>query len=271
MSAHQAAATLQRAVASVQAQVFRDWELIIVNDGSTDATGTLARDSALGDTRIRVLDLARNVGPAAARNRAWRESQSPILAVLDADDIAMPERISTQTEFLSRHAEVSVLGSAAHFVDLRGRFLRTVTLPSTHIELARRRWHAAPFMHSSVMMRREFLEATDGYQEGIRLGEDYDLWIRGFRNPMVVYENLPTPLVIYRTPSVQRWTMIKASARVRMRIGNREGRPVRGALAALRVLTEGIVEQTRVFEWRDRSRAARSATSIPREVGDLQQ
>lgn len=267
ISAYQAASTLQRAVASVSSQVFNDWELIVVNDGSSDATRIVAEENARRDARIRVVNLEPNVGPAAARNRAWRESRSPLVAVLDADDIAMPERLSTQAEYLSGHKQVSVLGSAAYFVSLGGRFLRTVTPPLTHAALVRRRWRASPFIHSTVMMRREFLEATGGYHEELRLAEDYDLWVRGMRYPGVIYENLPMPLVIYRTPRVQRWTMIKASARIRMRIGRREGRMARGAVAALMVLTEGAVEQTGFFDWQSRRWPVDTPPSVPRELG----
>ncbi len=269
MSAYQAASTLQRAVASVRAQIFRDWELIVVNDGSTDATTSVAEANARADKRIRVINVERNQGPAAARNRAWRESRSPLLAILDADDVSMPDRISIQTDYLSRHPHVSVLGSAAHFVNPEGRFLRTVTFPSSHRELVRRRWHMSPFVHSTVVMRREFLEAMGGYQEELRLAEDYDLWVRGMRRSVFVYVNLPVPLVVYRSFPIQRWSMIKASAGVRFGIGRREGRPVRGTVAALRVLAEGAIEQTGVFAWRDRFRFANASRAVPHGLGEL--
>jgi glycosyltransferase involved in cell wall biosynthesis len=269
MSAYQASATLRRAVASVKSQVFRDWELIVVNDGSTDATGCLAQQCAQNDARIRVINLERNAGPAAARNQAWRQSQSPFLAVLDADDVALPERLSAQVEYLLTCSTVSVLGSGAYFVDLGGRFLRTVIPPAHHAELVRSRWHISPFIHSTVMMRREFLDGTSGYQEDLRLVEDYDLWMRGAQRNEFVYANLPKPLIIYRTPSVQRWSTIRASASIRTRIARREGRWWRGAGAALRVLAEGIVEQSGLFAWRDRCWRKETPPSVAGQLGEL--
>jgi hypothetical protein len=117
-------------------------------------------------------------------------------------------------------------------------------------------------------MRREFLDTTGGYREELRLAEDYELWMRGMQEPGVVYENLPIPLVIYRTPPVQRWRMIRASARIRMRIGSREGRPLRGTWAALRVLTEGAVEQTGIFGWRNRRRHRQTPPSVTQALGE---
>jgi glycosyltransferase involved in cell wall biosynthesis len=270
MSAYQAGSMLQRAVESVKAQVLRDWEMIVVNDGSTDETGSVALENARGEPRIRILNLERNLGPAAARNRAWRESQSPLLAILDADDVALPDRLAAQTEYLSHHSNVSVLGSAAYFVDPKGHFLRTVTPPSAHAELVRHRWHVSPFVHSTVMMRRKFLEIMGGYQERPCVHEDYDLWMRGLQHSDVVYHNLSVPLVIYRTSRVQRWTVIKGSALVRIRAGRRERRLGRGLLAAARVMTEGIIEQTGLFAWLDRRRPARSTPSALRALGELQ-
>jgi glycosyltransferase involved in cell wall biosynthesis len=270
MSAYQAAATLKRAVASVKAQVFQDWELIVVNDGSTDATGRLAEEYAQSDERIRIINLERNAGPAAARNRAWRESRSPLLAVLDADDVALPDRLSTQVEYLSQHKKVSVLGSGAYFADSKGVYLRTVTLPSTHAELIRRRWHVSPFIHSTTVLRREFLDATGGYLERPCVHEDYDLWMRGLQHCDVVYHNLPMPLVIYCTPRVQRWAVIRASALVRIRTGRRERRLARGLLAASRVIAEGILEQTGLFAWLNRGQPGRSIPTPLRAFGESQ-
>ncbi len=270
MSAYQAAATLRRAMASVKSQVFQDWELIVVNDGSTDATGCLADEYAQGDARIRVINLERNAGAAAARNRAWRQSQSPFLAVLDADDVALPERLSTQVEHLLRCSTVSVLGSGAYFVNSDGRYLRTVIPPTRHAELVRSRWHVSPFIHSTVIMRREFLDRTDGYQEDLRLVEDYDLWMRGAQRSEFVFANLPMPLVIYRNRSVQRWSTIRASAAIRIRIARREGKQGRGACAALRVLAEGAVEQTGLFGWRNRCWPKETPSSVACQLGEHQ-
>jgi hypothetical protein len=187
-------------------------------------------------------------------NIGWHASHATLIAILDADDVALPDRLAQQQKFLELHPGIAVLGGAADFLDLQGNYLRTVKRPSGHEELARQRWHLNPFIHPTVMMRRAFLEATGGYADGLRLGEDYDLWMRGFSLGSFRYANLPEPLVEYRTPAVQRWAMIRASARVRLRAGAREGRLLRSSWAAARILAEGAVEQTGIFACMNRRR-----------------
>lgn len=266
MPAYQAARTIVRAIESVRAQPFADWQLIVVDDASPDATGDRAREVASRDARITVLRNETNLGAAASMNLAWRRSDSPFVAIVDADDAVLPTRFSLPLEHLHANPQLSVLGGAAHFVDATGRFLRTVALPATHTVLEHRRWYACPFVHPSVTMRRDFLEATGGYQDGLRLGEDYDLWMRGFFARRFRYANLPEPLVIYTAKPVQRWTMIRASARVRLRAGRREGCRLRSWWAAGRILAEGAVEQTGIFAWRDRVLIRREA---PPELSDV--
>jgi len=253
MPAFQAARTVVRAIESVRAQDYPDWKLIVVDDASDDQTGDLAQSIADRDLRIEVLRNQKNLGAAASMNRAWQHADSEYVAVVDADDAVLPNRLAAPLQRFESAPNLSVIGGAAHFVDVAQRYLRTVTLPASHEVLYRRRWYACPFVHPSVTMRRSFLERTKGYQDGLRLGEDYDLWMRGFQEKEIRYENLRQPLVIYTAKAVQRWTMIKASARVRRMAGEREGKQVRGSLAALRILAEGAVEQTGLFAWRDRN------------------
>lgn len=249
MPAYQAAGTIARAVASVLAQTLADWELIVVDDGSSDATTAAVHAAAKGDPRVFVRRLSKNIGAAAALNIGWRSSRAELVAILDADDIALPERLAQQRKSLEGQPNISALGAAAHFVDSRGKLLRTVIQPPDHSALQRRRWYRNPFIHSTVMMRRTFLKATGGYADGLPLIYDYDLWMRGFFLGGFEYANLPEPLVLYTTQPIQRWAMVRAGARVRLRAGAREGRLLRACWAATRVLTEGAVEQTGIFSW----------------------
>jgi glycosyltransferase involved in cell wall biosynthesis len=262
MPAYNAVLTIGRAIESVRRQRLMDWDLVVVDDGSTDGTSAVAEKIAGVDPRVKVLRNGTNMGAASSMNRAWRHTDSPYVAVVDADDAVLPGRLEGPLAFFSAHPAVSVVGGAAHFVDANHRFLRTVSLPSDHEELARRRWYLCPFVHPSVTIRRTFLERTGGYTDGLRLGEDYDLWMRGFVLAGVRYANLCDPLVTYTARPVQRWSMISASARVRRIAGVREGRRLRGWLASARILAEGLVETTGVFAWRDR-RFRGAASSSP--------
>ena len=264
MPAFQAAATIERAIASVVAQTFTDWELIVVDDASTDETTALAERCATRDLRIRVIRLEQNQGAAAAMNRGWQSTRAPFVAIHDADDESLPGRLAAQLAFMQNHPEIDVLGGGARFVDEAGRTLAWVRHPMEHAELAARRWRQSPFVHSTVVMRREFLTVTGGYPAGMRLAEDYDLWMRGFADGRFRCANLEEPFVIYGARPTQRWTMIRASAAVRLRAGRREGRVWRAWRAAARILLEGAVEQTKVFAWRD----AKWPRPAPAEVAE---
>lgn len=252
MPAYQAARTIRRAMQSICEQQFSDWRLIVVDDGSTDGTSEVAKEAAGRDSRVKVITNATNLGAATSMNHAWRTSDTAYIAIMDADDLALPTRLGTQAAYLKSHPDVDVLGGAAHFIDGAGNFWRTVKMPSAHRVLERRRWYACPFVHPTVMMKRHFLDEQNGYADGLRLGEDYDLWMRGFYAKRYEYRNLEEPLVVYTAKPVQRWRMIKASARVRLRAGSREQRHWRGYFAAVRILAEGALEQTRVFSARDK-------------------
>lgn len=251
MPAFRAAATIERAIASVVAQTFKDWELIVVDDASTDETAAIAERLAVGDSRIRVIRLEQNQGAAAAMNYGWRTTLAPFVAINDADDESLPSRLAAQITFMQSHPEVDVLGGGAQFVDDAGRTLSWVRHPAVHAELVERRWRQSPFVHSTVMMRREFLTATGGYQAGMRLAEDYDLWMRGFAAGNFRYHNLREILVVYRARPVQRWKMIRASAGARVKASRRENRMMTGWSAALWILFNGALEQSRIFVLRD--------------------
>ena len=251
MPAFQAAATIERAIASVVAQTFTDWELIVVDDASTDETAAMAERCAARDPRIRVIRLERNLGAAAAMNLGWQSTRAPFVAIHDADDESLPGRLTAQLAFMQCHPEVHVLGGGAHFVDEAGRTLAWVRHPMEHAKLATRRWRQSPFVHSTVVMRREFLTVTGGYPAGMRLAEDYDLWMRGFAAGRFRYHNLGEILVAYRTRPVQRWKMIRASAGARIKAGRREHRPMTGWAAAAWILFNGGLEQSRIFVLRD--------------------
>ncbi|MCE8519053.1 glycosyltransferase family 2 protein [Ruegeria pomeroyi] len=142
--AYNAAAVLPRAVASVQAQSLRDWEMLVVDDGSTDDTLAIARALAAGDPRITVMAQARNGGPATARNRALAAARGRFIAFLDADDAWLPEKLERQLAFMTEHGaglsytgfwriaagrrwQVNVPGSVTRAQLLRGNVIGCLT------------------------------------------------------------------------------------------------------------------------------------------------
>jgi glycosyltransferase involved in cell wall biosynthesis len=220
--------TVEAAVESIVSQTLRDWELIIVDDGSTDGTRTaLARYT---DPRIRVVYNDKNRGLPASLNIAFRHSSGELIARMDADDIALPDRLAKQARFLSEHPEIDVLGGAALLLGVDGLSTRR----ETHEEMASYAFTENPLIHPTVMLRRSFLEELGGYDETIRRAEDYDLWLRGIAR--FRYYNLQEPLIRYRPPTRATFRQARDAARAVWLHGRRSRKRSSGAYGAARFI-----------------------------------
>jgi glycosyltransferase involved in cell wall biosynthesis len=184
---------IAESIASVLAQRAGDLELVVVDDGSTDATPALL--GAVSDRRLRVERQPR-AGLTRALNRGLGLARAPLVARLDADDVALPERLGRQRSFLEAHPEVGVLGTAAREVDAAGALVRVVQPPVDDAALRGALIRANPFVHSSVMVRRELLARAGGYDERLAVAQDYELWMRLARHTRLA--NLPEVLVVRR-------------------------------------------------------------------------
>jgi len=203
MPVYNDAGTVEAATESILAQTYTDWDLLIIDDGSTDQTPASLQRLARQDKRITVLRNPTNRGLAASLNIGWRQARGELIARMDGDDLCLPERLQCQVQFMTAHPEVGVLGTGVEYMDKDGRTLGRGVRPRRHEELVRKVLRETPFFHSSVMVRRAFYEALGGYDERFQRGQDRDLWLRGrhrFR-----YHNLPEPLIRYRVSSKPSW------------------------------------------------------------------
>jgi glycosyltransferase involved in cell wall biosynthesis len=181
------------AVASILGQSLADLEFIVVDDGSTD--GTPKRLAAIGDPRLLVLRQSRR-GQTAALNRGLGAARAPLVARIDADDVALPERLARQAAFMAAHPEVGLLGTAAREIAPSGMVVRELTPPCEDRAIRRALMRANPFIHSSVMFRRELVDRVGDYDESFAVAQDYDLWLRMSRVTRLA--NLGEPLVLRR-------------------------------------------------------------------------
>jgi len=186
---------LPETLASLRAQTFADFEIIVVDDGSTDDTARILADFAGQDGRCRIITQT-NQGQVAARNLGAAQAAAPLLAWLDADDVAEPERLAKQTDYLRVHPEIAALGSALRIIDATSTELSVQPYPVGSVAVANRMLEESALAHSAVMMRREVFLKIGGYRSAFLHAEDYDLWLRLLDR--YAADNLPEPLVRYR-------------------------------------------------------------------------
>jgi glycosyltransferase involved in cell wall biosynthesis len=195
MAAYNAAAFLQESVGSILAQTVTDFELIVVDDASTDATATMLKQFA--DPRLRVITLTRNGGAANARNQGLATARGDYIAIMDADDVSSASRIEIQADFLDRHPEIALVGAAVYDnIDIDGCVLHTSYLPEeSHIiaSTLRQKWCC---LHSSLMFRREVVDRVGGYRPELDAAEDHDFILRILDHYRI--RNLNSKLVSYR-------------------------------------------------------------------------
>jgi cellulose synthase/poly-beta-1,6-N-acetylglucosamine synthase-like glycosyltransferase len=204
-AAFNAAPFLEQTLASALSQTFTDFELLVVDDGSTDRTAHIAESFARTDPRIRVVR-QRNAGTAAARNTAMARARADLFAILDSDDVWFPSHLAEQVRILRQHPDIGVL--AANAINLGGELDGQLLLPSSRPcdlkdlsleELIR----AEDSMSIMAMFRRDVADALGGFDRNLRRSEDYDFWLRaadaGFRiavnmRPLGLYRRRPDSL-----------------------------------------------------------------------------
>ena len=209
--AYNAAQTIRLCVDSIRSQTFIDWEHIIVDDGSTDDTWQLLIELSEIEPRIKVIKQS-NTGRGPARNVAIAASRGEYIALLDADDWSLPERLQLQVDFLDSHLEVDVLGGGIINISEDGNELGLSRQPSTHDELAGEIYKRNPFYTSTVMARRKFFIDLGGFRDLPR-SQDLDLWFRGYQK--FYYNNLDVPLAYYKRSPKNSWTNAFYSSKVK--------------------------------------------------------
>jgi len=180
MPAYNAGKYIGEAITSVLGQSFTDFELLIINDGSTDETEKIVR--AFKDPRI-VLINQDNKGIASALNFGLSYARAPYIARFDADDVCYPNRLKIQYDFITAHPMYSIIGSAVDYADVHGRYIFTHH-PEGHLneEIQQLKYSICPFIHSSVFYKREVVAKSGGYNENAFTYEDHFLWVNILKN-----------------------------------------------------------------------------------------
>ena len=172
--AYNQALYVSESVQSVLRQTYRDFELIVVDDGSTDETPQIL--SGFIDPRIRVI-WQPNAGLSAARNTGLRASSAPLVTLLDADDFFFPGKLAVLCAFLDDHPEIGMVCGGTQIIDQKGYPLSQIANSPRSLELSEL-LIGNPFTPSAVMIRREWFDRVGVFDETLRACEDWDLWLR---------------------------------------------------------------------------------------------
>jgi hypothetical protein len=186
---------LSEAVESILDQSFQEFEFIIIDDGSADSTASILDSYHKQDARVRVYR-QENKGLVAALNYGCELARGKYIARMDADDIAIGNRLMRQVEFMEKHPEVGVLGGAVEIIDTTGNSLKISGNPVADHELRRALLEYCAFWHPTVLMRKDILALTGGYRKAFFGAEDYELWLRIADHSQLA--NLDAVLLKYR-------------------------------------------------------------------------
>lgn len=194
MPVRNGAAHVREAIEGILAQTFPDFELLVIDDGSTDATPQILQ--GIADPRLRVVANPKNLGLVPTLNRGLELARGEFVARQDHDDISLPERLQKQVEHLRANTDCALVGTEAIQTDAEGRRAFRLLRPSGAESI---RWYLCfdnAFIHSSVMFRREVVRSEfGGYPRSLH-SEDYALWSQIARQYPTA--NLSEPLLLYR-------------------------------------------------------------------------
>jgi glycosyltransferase involved in cell wall biosynthesis len=198
MTAYNATAFLRPTVESILAQTMGDFEFIIVDDGSTDDTPAMLAEFAKRDERIRVITQD-NAGIPKAANAGLAECRADLIARMDSDDVAKPERFEKQMAYLDQH-DLIACGTWHDLIDEKGRYLKTIEGPvdDATIQAEALRGHGSICNPTSMFRRMPFV-GLGGYSEDLPVAEDLDSWLR--LGEVGKLGNVPESLMQYRLHS----------------------------------------------------------------------
>lgn len=197
--------TLAAAIASLQAQTFGDWELLLMDDGSSDGTVEIAR--SFGDSRIHVIADGTHRGLPAQLNRAVQMARGKYLARMDADDLAYPARFQKQVGFLDDNPEVDLVAGWVTVFRSDGSLLGTRRAPVTHDQICARPWRGIPMAHPTWMGRIEWFLANPYKEDQVRM-EDRELLLRTYQRSR--FAVVPEIVLAYREDSLSLRKILQA-------------------------------------------------------------
>jgi len=201
MAVYNAERFLADAITSILKQSFSDFELLIIDDGSTDQTADVVRQ--FSDRRIQFMAAGQRLGLPGALNLGLENASGDLVARHDHDDISHPLRLEQQVAYLEANPDIALVGSRAWLIDEEGKRIGRLDRCLDEVSI---RWYQLldnPFVHSSVMFRRSVVwDELGGYDVSLPSSEDYELWSRVLQHHAVA--NIPDRLLYYRLAAMSK-------------------------------------------------------------------
>ena len=197
MPVYNGQAFLQSSIESILEQDYSDFELLAIDDGSSDDSVKILESYACEDPRIRIIRQEKNCGIVATLNHGLEIAKAEYIARMDADDIALPKRLGQQIRYFERNPNVAVVGTGVNFIDKFGRKICAGPKYPTHNnDIKPYLFRDCCLFHPSVMVRKSVIKALGGYRNTFRHAEDYDLWFRVSEKYDI--SNISDILMLYR-------------------------------------------------------------------------
>jgi len=189
---------LKLAIESILSQSYKDFEFIIIDDGSTDKTEQIIK--SYKDPRIVYIKNPSNLGLSKSYNIGIKVAQGQYVTRMDADDISTKNRFEKQLNFLIQHKSIGIVGSSVTLIDENDKQLKIHSRPTNHLEIKWASLFSTPLVHPSIMGYTEIFKKNP-YDENLKNSEDYELWSRLLFTTNVRLANIQEPLLLYRLSS----------------------------------------------------------------------
>ena len=177
MPVYNGARYLRQTLESILKQSFSDFELIVINDASTDNSAEIVESYA--DSRIRIVNNSLNIGQTSSLNKGIRIANGEYIAIHDQDDVSALKRFEKQVIFLDSTPEIPLVGTNGRIIDSKGNVVATLQSPTSDLAIKWNFLFQGPIFHSSVMFRKKtIMDEFSGYNEEFKIVQDFDLWTR---------------------------------------------------------------------------------------------
>tara|TARA_A100001015_G_scaffold227188_1_gene256624 strand:- start:6483 stop:7238 length:756 start_codon:yes stop_codon:yes gene_type:complete len=169
---------LKFAIDSIIRQSYKNWKLVLVDDGSNDKTLTIM-NAYKKYRKVEIIINKKRIGLTKCLNKVITKNKNALIARMDADDISSTKRFEKQINFLHKNKDISLLGTNANYYNESNKYIGKSNLPNKDNEIKQLLNKKNPFIHSSVVFKKSFFNELKGYNEFFFNAQDYDLWLRG--------------------------------------------------------------------------------------------